>query len=239
MSSKQGHILLNKNLQLKFMGEENEELREKVQNLEQNLKVNKEIMNSLLKVESQGPPTDGSASTSAETQLNNSFKRQIELLEKRIGELESKAEEASAQKLVMSQIIQNVKNQEDAQMRIFQEESKKQKDEIDRKEFTLQQLELKMYHYEKYLQRKGLLEKEARNLLNKFQLDEQVKDQQRVSNVVKQNLALREELKESFKEVNRLERTALKQKETVNQLKKKIDQIKLRHIKELKDASSQ
>ena len=44
--------MLNKNLQLKFMGEENEELREKVQNLEQNLKVNKEIMNSLMKVES-------------------------------------------------------------------------------------------------------------------------------------------------------------------------------------------
>lgn len=186
MSSKQGHILLNKNLQLKFMGEENEELREKVQNLEQNLKVNKEIMNSLLKVESLGPPTDGSASTSAETQLNNSFRRQIELLEKRIGELETKADDAMAQKLVMSQIIQNMKNQEDAQIVQFQQEAKKQSDEIDRKEYSLQQLELKVYHYEKYLQRKGLLEKEARSLLNKFQLDEdEMKDQQRVSNVVK------------------------------------------------------
>ena len=34
MTTKQGHILLHKNLQLKFLGDENEELRNKVQNLE-------------------------------------------------------------------------------------------------------------------------------------------------------------------------------------------------------------
>ena len=44
MTSKQGHILLHKNLQLKYLGEENEELRNKVQNLEKIVQVNKEIM---------------------------------------------------------------------------------------------------------------------------------------------------------------------------------------------------
>ena len=34
MATKQGHILLHKNLQLKYLGEENEELRNKVSNLE-------------------------------------------------------------------------------------------------------------------------------------------------------------------------------------------------------------
>lgn len=48
MSSKQGHILLHKNLQLKFMGKENEELREKVENLSKMVKVNKEIMSCML-----------------------------------------------------------------------------------------------------------------------------------------------------------------------------------------------
>ena len=53
MTPKQGHILLHKNLQLKFMGKENEELREKVENLEKMVKVNKEIMSSLLAQECQ------------------------------------------------------------------------------------------------------------------------------------------------------------------------------------------
>ncbi len=48
MTTKQGHILLHKNLQLKFLGEENEELRNKVQNLENMMKVNKEIMATML-----------------------------------------------------------------------------------------------------------------------------------------------------------------------------------------------
>jgi hypothetical protein len=63
MATKQGHILLHKNLQLKFMGKENEELREKVENLEKMVKVNKEIMSSLLAQESNSM----SQSTSADT----------------------------------------------------------------------------------------------------------------------------------------------------------------------------
>ena len=73
MSVKQGHILLHKNLQLKFLGEENEELRNKVQNLEKTVKVNKEIMTTMLSQETVGG--DASASTSLETQLSSQFKK--------------------------------------------------------------------------------------------------------------------------------------------------------------------
>ena len=48
MTTKQGHILLHKNLQLKFLGEENEELRNKVHNLEKLVKANKDIMSTML-----------------------------------------------------------------------------------------------------------------------------------------------------------------------------------------------
>ena len=68
MTTKQGHILLHKNLQLKFMADENEELRNKVQNLENMVKVNKDIMTSMLGQETlSGNPGDASASTSLET----------------------------------------------------------------------------------------------------------------------------------------------------------------------------
>ena len=86
MTMKQGHILLHKNLQLKFLGEENEELRNKVQNLEKMMSVNKEIMSTMLSQEASSgnfPTENASASTSLETQLSTQFKRQVELLEAR------------------------------------------------------------------------------------------------------------------------------------------------------------
>ena len=108
MQVKQGHILLHKNLQLKFLGEENEELRNKVQNLEKTVKVNKEIMTTMLQQDAAGG--DASASTSLETQLSSQFKRQVELLEQRNAKLERDVEESNAQRLVLTQIVQQMKN---------------------------------------------------------------------------------------------------------------------------------
>ena len=108
MTTKQGHILLHKNLQLKFLGDENEDLRNKVQNLENMVRVNKEIMSSMLMQEtSSANPVggDASASTSLETQLSSQFKRQVELLENRNNKLEADMDESNAQKLVLAQII--------------------------------------------------------------------------------------------------------------------------------------
>ena len=109
-------------------------------------------------------------------------------------------------------------------------------DQLDRKEYLLQQNELKVYHYEKYLQRKGLLDAEARQLLNKFQLDDIVQDQ-RVSNVVGDNLALKEQLKETIKDVNRLDKQSFKQKNIIAELKSKIEKMKNKHAEALKHMS--
>ena len=111
-------------------------------------------------------------------------------------------------------------------------------DQLDRKEYLLQQSELKVYHYEKYLQRKGLLDHEARLLLNKFQMDEgdQIQDR-RVSNVVSDNLALKDQLKETIRDVNRLDKVNSKHLKTISELKVKIEKMKKRHILALKLAS--
>ena len=108
-------------------------------------------------------------------------------------------------------------------------------DQLDRKEYQLQQSELKVYHYEKYLQRKGLLDHEARLLLNKFQMDEndQIQDR-RVSNVVSDNLALKDQLKDTIRDVNRLDKMNNKHLKTINELKVKIEKMKKRHIMALK-----
>jgi len=59
---------------------------------------------------------------------------------------------------------------------------------LEKKEYQLQVCELKIYHYEKYLQRKALTEKEGRLLLFKFQQDEDQNDKTtKISNVIEEN----------------------------------------------------
>lgn len=71
-------------------------------------------------------------------------------------------------------------------------------DSIEKKEYSLQVCELKIYHYEKYLQKKALTEKECRQLLYKFAQDDPKELIVKISNVVEDNANLREELKEAF-----------------------------------------
>ena len=130
----------------------------------------------------------------------------------------------------MAQIIQNLKNQEDSAHTIVEEEMEKMKEQLDRKEYVLQQLESKTYHYEKYLQRKSLVDKEASSLLHKFQDLEPLKEQ-KVTNVIEDNVSLRNELKEAFKEVNKLQRLNLKKKQANDELKEKIETMKQEHAK--------
>ena len=122
---------------------------------------------------------------------------------------------------------------------MVEETQKNLQDQLDRKEYSLQQFELKVYHYEKYLQRKGLLESEARQLLNKYQLADDGIEEGSVSNVVRDNIALRDELKHSFKEVNRLEKQNIKKKQAIFELKEKVEALKtkLTQQKNIQEAS--
>ena len=62
---------------------------------------------------------------------------------------------------------------------------------------------------------------------------EQIQDR-RVSNVVSDNLALKDQLKETIKDVNRLDKMNTKHLKTINELKTKIEKMKKRHIQALK-----
>ena len=69
----------------------------------------------------------------------------------------------------------------------------------------MQRMELKVYNYEKYLQRKALSDHEAIALLKKFEARISESTERRVTNVVEDNNNLRRELKEAMDEINRLE----------------------------------
>ena len=63
-------------------------------------------------------------------------------------------------------------------------------DDMNHKEYLLQKYEMKIYHYEKYLLKKGQFENEARQLLQQFRLEQPLNDQ-KVSNAVSDNFNLR------------------------------------------------
>jgi CCR4-NOT transcriptional regulation complex NOT5 subunit len=84
-----------------------------------------------------------------------------------------------------------------------------------------------VYQYEKYLQRRSMKDREALVLLDKFQLDEPLKDQ-RVSNVIEDNITLRKELKDAFCEINKLEMQSLKKQQTNYDLADQVDNLKKR-----------
>lgn len=51
-------------------------------------------------------------------------------------------------------------------------------------------------------------------------------------------MALRNELKEAFKEVNKLQRLNLKKKQTNDELKEKIEELKKEHVKAMSNSNS-
>ena len=118
----------------------------------------------------------------------------------------------------------DLKNQEDSQLQVTNATVKSYQELIDQKEYELQNLESKVYHYEKYLQRKSFADGEARNLLVKYA--ETDIGRQRVTNVIEENQNLRIELKAAFLEVNKLEISNIKQKQLVFQFKEKCENMK-------------
>lgn len=109
MTARQGHILLQKNIQIKFLAEENEDLRNRVQNLEKMVHANKEIMSAMLS-SSLSPDKISEEDLDLTSALETQFRSQIELLEKRTATLEKQLEDEASQKLVLTQIIQNLQN---------------------------------------------------------------------------------------------------------------------------------
>lgn len=92
-----------------------------------------------------------SQSTSADTAFTQKLKSQIDMLSDRNAHLEKRIEEEQAGKLVFEQIIQDMKNQEDTIMRNHEVELSALQANLERREYVIQMVEVKVYHYEKYL----------------------------------------------------------------------------------------
>lgn len=98
-------------------------------------------------------------------------------------------------------------------------------DDMNHKEYFLQKYETKIYYYEKYLLKKGQLESEARQLLQKFRLDVPLHDQ-KVSNAVSDNIDLRQKLAESEANLRKITEVREKDKKTISDLNNTIENMR-------------
>lgn len=105
------------------------------------------------------------------------------------------------------------------------------KDDLDHKEYLLQKYELKIYHYERYLLKKGQLENDARQLLQHFRLEQPLHDQ-RVSNAISDNLSLRKQLDKKEAELVKLRSVRDKDQQIIQDLNNTIENMKKTDDKE-------
>ena len=97
-------------------------------------------------------------------------------------------------------------------------------DDMNHKEYLLQKYEMKIYHYEKYLLKKGHLESEARQLLQQFRLEQPLSDQ-KVSNAVSDNYNLRNQVSQLQSELTKIKDVREKDKKTISDLNNTIENM--------------
>lgn len=119
-----------------------------------------------------------------------------------------------------TQKLADYSEQADAQIR-------SQQAHIDRKEYQMQRMELKIYNYEKYLQRRALQDKEAVALLKKFEARLAPTKEERLTNVVEDNNNLRQELRSAMREITKLEREKAGLQSRLEKLDRPFEQFNL------------
>lgn len=86
-----------------------------------------------------------------ERALIDQLRNENALLTGQLKELVKEKEDQLGINLINQQIIENAKEREQEMIIQLEEQAKEFQELIDKKEYTLQTYELKIYHYEKYL----------------------------------------------------------------------------------------
>jgi len=111
-------------------------------------------------------------------------------------------------------------------------------DDMNHKEYLLQKYEMKVYHYEKYLLKKGQVENEARQLLQHFRLEVPLHDQ-KVSNAVSDNFVLRKQLANHEAELEKIKEVRENDKKTISDLNNTIENMRRKMLEQNDEVASQ
>ena len=134
-------------MQVKFLESENTNLQLENDDLNTTLKINKDIIQSILK-------SDAKFDAKIEYALAQ-MGQENELWESRVKNLTAERDQLTAEFLLQQQIISNGKDKEDDIAKIYKEEIDELKENLERKEYLLQLVEQRVAAYEKLLMNLG------------------------------------------------------------------------------------
>jgi chromosome segregation ATPase len=134
-------------LRIKYLEKDNKDLQMDLEDVEATLQINKNIINSLIDTRS-----DLDSETS---KLIKKFQREVEIANERSDRLQIERDEIKAKLLVAEQLGMNVKSKEEEITTHYEIEMKRLIDQVEKKEYTLQLLEQRLFDCEKFLRKWG------------------------------------------------------------------------------------
>ena len=175
------NIHLKKRLvQMQYLEQENQNLALENEDLNQTVKINKDIIRSLLQGDSCFD--DKFEFYVAQVEQEN------ELWEVRVRTLTDQRDRLQAEALMQQQIMQNVVEKDDDVAEIYKDEIDELKENLERKEYLLQLAEQRVAAYEKLLINLGARDHEVQAKLNEQRI---VLKERKITNVVEENATLK------------------------------------------------
>ena len=138
---------------MQYLEQENQNLLMENEDLNQTLKINKDIIKSLL----EGDKKYDAQFEYALAQIT----QENELWETRVKTLTGQRDRLQAEQLMQQQIISNVRDKEEDVAEIYKDEIDELKESLERKEYLLQLAEQRVAAYEKLLMNLGARDAEV------------------------------------------------------------------------------
>jgi len=193
-----------KTVRASFIANERAQTAEYIKNLEQTLAINKEIISEMM-----GKNQSSGSMKSMITKLNNENGNLQNQLKKVIKD----RNEAQSKLLIAEQLVENYKKHEIDACKDLQDKQIELVDQLNRKEYFLQNMERKYARAISLLTKFAHKDQEIKKGLKELKAD--IKGEQKVTNVVEENTRLSKELAEE-KEKNKLLEKKIKELEIEN-----------------------
>ena len=168
-------------VQMKFLEQENQNLLLENDDLNTTIKINKDIIKSLL----GGDKKFDAQFEYALAQIT----QENELWETRVKTLTQQRDRLQAEQLMQSQILSNAQENREDFAEIYRDEIDELKENLERKEYLLQLAEQRVGAYEKLLMNLGARDPEVQAKLNEQKI---VLKERKITNVVMENNTLRQ-----------------------------------------------
>ena len=134
-------------MKIKYLEKDNKDLQMDLDDVEATLRINKNIINSL--VDARDDINDENKA------FISKFQKEMEIVNNRWSRLTAERDEIKAQLLIAEQLSKNVKSKEDEIKNHYEIEAQRLVEQVEKKEYTLQLLEQRLFDWEKFLRKWG------------------------------------------------------------------------------------